>query len=385
MLARVVGQLREEEESERWSSRSRRTNSCAVCTWRTASPIERARSRSWPTCCFAPRARTGSSAARPISASRRIASLSAKVEKEGGLTVAARQLYEIVKGLPTDEVRVRRTDQNWAEIRSGKVEFKVVGMPDRDYPKLPSIQEAELFERRFGDAARDDRQDDLLGVDRRDPPAPVGRAVRVGRRVGAHGVDRRPPAVEGRARVAGRTEAGRGGADPAQGGHRDPARDRDARGADGDRRVPGELRAQGRRRQPVGQADRRSVSALRPGDPQGQRPRDRGVAARRSSTRSGGWRSCRRTRPRGFASASRRGSCASRATTRISAPPRRRSTWRTRDRRCRSGSTRATSSSCCPRSRPPRCGSSWRASSIPGVVRPADGSDYVGVVMPMRL
>jgi len=74
-----------------------------------------------------------------------LASLSAKVEKEGGLTVAARQLYEIVKGLPTDEVRVRRTEQNWAEIRSGKVEFKVVGMPDRDYPKLPSIQEAELF------------------------------------------------------------------------------------------------------------------------------------------------------------------------------------------------------------------------------------------------
>jgi DNA polymerase-3 subunit beta len=73
-----------------------------------------------------------------------LASLSAKVEKEGGLTVSARQLYEIVKGLPTDEVSVRRTEQNWAEIRSGKVEFKVVGMPDRDYPKLPSIQEAEL-------------------------------------------------------------------------------------------------------------------------------------------------------------------------------------------------------------------------------------------------
>lgn len=74
-----------------------------------------------------------------------IATLNAKVEKEGGLTVVARQLYEIVKGLPGDEVRVRRTEQNWAEIRCGKVEFKVVGMPDRDYPKLPSIQEAETF------------------------------------------------------------------------------------------------------------------------------------------------------------------------------------------------------------------------------------------------
>jgi DNA polymerase-3 subunit beta len=70
-------------------------------------------------------------------------SLSAEVEKEGGLTVSARQLYEIVKGLPSSEVHVKRTEQSWAEIRSGKVEFKVVGMPDRDYPKLPSIQEAE--------------------------------------------------------------------------------------------------------------------------------------------------------------------------------------------------------------------------------------------------
>src|SRR5437764_14370389 len=65
-------------------------------------------------------------------------SLSARVEKEGGLTVNARQLYEIVKGLPDDEVRLRRTDQNWAEIRSGKVEFKAVGMPDRDHPELPA-------------------------------------------------------------------------------------------------------------------------------------------------------------------------------------------------------------------------------------------------------
>jgi DNA polymerase-3 subunit beta len=42
-------------------------------------------------------------------------------------------------------VRVRGTEQNWAEVRSGKVEFRVVGMADRDYPKLPSVQEAETF------------------------------------------------------------------------------------------------------------------------------------------------------------------------------------------------------------------------------------------------
>ena len=71
--------------------------------------------------------------------------LSAKVEKEGGLTVAARQLYEIVKGLPDDEVRVRRTEQNWAEIRAGKVEFKVVGHVG---PRLPEAAQPSRRPRR---------------------------------------------------------------------------------------------------------------------------------------------------------------------------------------------------------------------------------------------
>jgi len=73
-----------------------------------------------------------------------MANLSGRIEKEGGLTIAARQIYEIVKGLPGEEVRVRRTEQNWAEIRAGKVEFKVVGMPDRDYPKLPSANGSSI-------------------------------------------------------------------------------------------------------------------------------------------------------------------------------------------------------------------------------------------------
>jgi DNA polymerase III subunit beta len=71
-----------------------------------------------------------------------MASLPAKVEKDGGLTVAARQLYEIAKGLSADEVHLRRTEQNWAEIKAGRAEFKVVGMIDREYPRLPAVAEA---------------------------------------------------------------------------------------------------------------------------------------------------------------------------------------------------------------------------------------------------
>jgi DNA polymerase-3 subunit beta len=64
-----------------------------------------------------------------------------KVSEEGAITVGARQLYEIVKGLGGDEVRLQRTDQNWLHIESGRTEFKVVGMSDRDFPKLPRVDE----------------------------------------------------------------------------------------------------------------------------------------------------------------------------------------------------------------------------------------------------
>jgi DNA polymerase III subunit beta len=70
-----------------------------------------------------------------------MASSSVKVSDEGGITVGARQLYEIAKGLAGDEVRLERSDQNWLHISSGRSEFKVVGMSDRDYPKLPSVDE----------------------------------------------------------------------------------------------------------------------------------------------------------------------------------------------------------------------------------------------------
>jgi DNA polymerase III subunit beta len=73
-----------------------------------------------------------------------MAQLPAKIEVEGGLTLGARQLHEIVKGLSGDEVHLRRTEQNWAEIRAGRAEFKLVGIADREYPKLPAVAEAKL-------------------------------------------------------------------------------------------------------------------------------------------------------------------------------------------------------------------------------------------------
>jgi DNA polymerase III subunit beta len=73
-----------------------------------------------------------------------MAQLPARIEAEGGLTLGARQLHEIVKGLSGEEVHLRRTEQNWAEIKAGRAEFKLVGIADREYPKLPAVSEAKL-------------------------------------------------------------------------------------------------------------------------------------------------------------------------------------------------------------------------------------------------
>ena len=65
---------------------------------------------------------------------------------EGGLTVGAKALHDIVVNLPGDELTLRKVENNWAEIKAGKVSYRVVGMPDRDFPKVPDHREAP-----FGD------------------------------------------------------------------------------------------------------------------------------------------------------------------------------------------------------------------------------------------
>src|SRR6476661_1083017 len=49
------------------------------------------------------------------------AELPCKVEKEGGLTVGAKHLHEIVKSLPGDSLELKRTENQYADIRARMV------------------------------------------------------------------------------------------------------------------------------------------------------------------------------------------------------------------------------------------------------------------------
>jgi len=69
-----------------------------------------------------------------------------KTPTEGGITVNAKALHDIVSNLPGKEVKFKKTDNNWAEISAGRVKYRLVGLPDRDFPRIPDHREAEFSE-----------------------------------------------------------------------------------------------------------------------------------------------------------------------------------------------------------------------------------------------
>ncbi len=94
---------------------------------------------------------------------------------EGGITLGAKNLYELIANAPGDEITLKKADNHWAEIKSAKVTYKVVGMPDRDFPKVPDHREAtystiesavlrEMIDRTLFSVCNDETRFHLNGV-----------------------------------------------------------------------------------------------------------------------------------------------------------------------------------------------------------------------------
>src|SRR5688572_23889977 len=69
------------------------------------------------------------------------ADLACENVREGGLTVGAKALHDIVVSAPGEDIVLKKAENNWAEIKAGKVAYRLVGMPDRDFPKIPDHRE----------------------------------------------------------------------------------------------------------------------------------------------------------------------------------------------------------------------------------------------------
>src|ERR1700742_146912 len=72
------------------------------------------------------------------------ASANAEIKQGGTIALAERTLFDIVKSLPEGELSLQVVGNHAAEIRSGKVRFKIPGMPGQDFPALPSPGAAEF-------------------------------------------------------------------------------------------------------------------------------------------------------------------------------------------------------------------------------------------------
>jgi DNA polymerase-3 subunit beta len=74
------------------------------------------------------------------------ASAEANIKRGGTVALSARTLFDIVKNLPEGEVKLAVDKQNAVLLRSGKIKFRIPGMPGEDFPALPSAGEGSFCE-----------------------------------------------------------------------------------------------------------------------------------------------------------------------------------------------------------------------------------------------
>ena len=70
--------------------------------------------------------------------------LEGEVAQEGSITVNAKKLYEIVREAPEETLRLKRLENDWVEIKSGKSVFKIIGLDAREFPQFPKFEKEKL-------------------------------------------------------------------------------------------------------------------------------------------------------------------------------------------------------------------------------------------------
>src|SRR6202162_1273544 len=71
--------------------------------------------------------------------------IEAQVERTGATTLPARRLFAIVRELPSSEIYFDVDSKNLASIRSGSSFFKILGLPEEEFPSLARFEEAKIF------------------------------------------------------------------------------------------------------------------------------------------------------------------------------------------------------------------------------------------------
>ena len=70
----------------------------------------------------------------------------ANVISEGGVTLNAKKLFDILRELPREEVHLVKEDNDWVTLKCGKSKFRLPGLPSQDFPPFPEFSEDSLLE-----------------------------------------------------------------------------------------------------------------------------------------------------------------------------------------------------------------------------------------------
>ena len=71
-------------------------------------------------------------------------SFEAQIEKEGATTLPARRLFTIIRELPSSEIQFDVDGKNAASIRCGQSFFKILGLPEEEFPPLPKFDDSKV-------------------------------------------------------------------------------------------------------------------------------------------------------------------------------------------------------------------------------------------------
>lgn len=70
---------------------------------------------------------------------------SAEISDPGGTTLPARRFFSICRELPAGQVEIEVDAKDVATIRSGPSFFKLVGLPEEEFPPLPEFEESAVY------------------------------------------------------------------------------------------------------------------------------------------------------------------------------------------------------------------------------------------------
>lgn len=65
----------------------------------------------------------------------------ANITRKGRITLSAKKLYEIIRELPEEQVKLVTRDNDWVDISCGKAKFNIVGLSPEEFPFFPRIGE----------------------------------------------------------------------------------------------------------------------------------------------------------------------------------------------------------------------------------------------------